>query len=461
MADTDLKRVREHIDAIVLGEATLTPEEVKAATGDLRGALAGLQVIHMQLRDRAAALGHREAWIDGVLSAARLAIWECDVRGVRKMLAEPATFANLEADVSLVRTLAEELKVQTANADALALFGARSREMLDACLDELARDEAVPLFRALFRAIGRGDTHAKLEGLMYRLDGAEIHVAVALVAPDDGGRVTLAWSDLTGHHERLLAEQAAQQQSKELERVNKDVERLFHAVSHDLRAPLRAVQNLAEWAAEDLEAQNYEELPNHLEAIRGRIARLERMLTDLLSYARIGRAEHPYEAVDVGKLLAEVKGMIALPEGFDVRWHEPMPSLVTQRSLLSQVFLNLIGNAVKHHDLPRGEVEVTAEDEDSFVSFRVRDDGPGIPSAQRAKVFGLFTTLKRRDEVEGSGMGLAFVRKVVKSLGGRVDVEGPEGRGATFVFTWPKGPTARREKKARPPTLVGFKWEGE
>jgi signal transduction histidine kinase len=128
--------------------------------------------------------------------------------------------------------------------------------------------------------------------------------------------------------------------------------------------------------------------------------------------------------------------------------------------LLAQVFLNLVGNAVKHHDKKTGSIRVSAEDQDSFVEFKVTDDGPGIPAKHRNKIFGLFTTLKRRDVVEGSGMGLAFVQKVVRQLGGRIDAVGPDGRGACLAFTWPKGPTARKRKKARPPTLVGFKYGG-
>jgi signal transduction histidine kinase len=174
----------------------------------------------------------------------------------------------------------------------------------------------------------------------------------------------------------------------------------------------------------------------------------------------VGRAEHAYESVDVKELLGEVKGMLALPSHFSVTWRDDLPTVVTQRTLLAQVFMNLIGNAAKHHDLPSGKIEVSAEDQDSFVLFRVRDDGPGIAEKDRSKVFGLFTTLKRRDEVEGSGMGLAFVQKVVRQLGGQVEAVGPDGRGITFQFSWPKGPTARKQKKTRPPTLVGFKYGG-
>lgn len=457
---SDLTRVREHIEAIVLGRDPLTPEEIKGSEGELRSVLAGLQVINKQLKDRTAALVSREAWFKGVMSAARVAIWECDVSVVRQMLADEATLARLDADVGLVRALAERVKIVGVNQEALDLFGATNLQMLDGCLDDIVRDESVALFRSLLRAIGRGDAHAKLEGTMYGLGGDEIHVVVALIAPEGAsGAITLAWSDLSGHQKRLEAEQAARQQSKELERVNKEVERLFRAVSHDLRAPLRAVQNLAEWALEDLEAKNHADIPGHLNALVGRVGRLERMLTDLLSYARIGRAEHAFESVGVGELLTEVHGMLELPHGFGVTWQKPMPSVVTQRTLLSQVFLNLISNAVKHHDAAHeGEVVVTADDQESFVKFSVRDNGPGIPQKHRAKIFGLFTTLKRRDEVEGSGMGLAFVQKVVRSQGGKIEVVGPEGRGVAFEFTWPKGPTARKQKKNRPPTLVGFKW---
>lgn len=458
MAAEDLKRVREHIEAILLGRSSLTAIEVKGADGDLRGALAGLQVLAKQLEQRTNALSAREAYFANLVRAAKIAIWECDVEGVRGMLEMPGTLKRLDSEAELVRILAERLRITSANQEALEMFGAANREMLDACLEELVRDEGAALFRSLFRAIARRDTSAKLEGTVYRIGQGELHVVVALIADPNTSAATLVWTDLTGHQERVQAEQSAKQQSKELERVNKDVERLFRAVSHDLRAPLRAVLNLVEWALEDIDAGNAEEVPRHLHALKGRVSRLERMLTDLLSYARLGRAEHAYESVEVGGLLEEVRDMVDLPEGFAVTWPDSLPTVVTQRTLMSQVFLNLISNAVKHHDGSSGTIDIQAEDQDSFIEFRVRDDGPGIPPQQRNKIFGLFTTLKRRDEVEGSGMGLAFVQKVVKQLGGNIEAVGPEGRGITFAFTWPKGPTARKQKKSRPPTLVGFKF---
>ena len=458
MGERPIQRVRAHVEAIIGGESALTPEELKAASGDLRATLVGLQLLAKRLKENGQASAQREAWFAGVMSAAQVALWECDVTRVRQRLDAAVEVERLDRDARIVRELAESMTIADANEEALAMFGAKSRAALDSCIDEVVRDDAVPLFRALFRALARGERRAKLEGTVYRMSGDVVHVVVAMVSMHPrSNTITLAWSDLTGHDMRVEAEQAAKQQVKELERVNKDVERLFRAVSHDLRAPLRAVNNLAEWALEDLAGGNLDDVGQHLRALTGRVERLERMLTDLLSYARLGRAEQAFESVDVGRLLEDVQGMIDAPTGFALRWAS-MPTVVTQRTLLVQVFLNLIGNAIKHHDDPStGVVEISAEDQDNFCVFRVSDNGPGIPLKHRNKIFGLFTTLKRRDEVEGSGMGLAFVQKVIRQCGGQIAVTGPDGRGTTFEFSWPKGPTAKKRKKARPPTLVGIK----
>jgi signal transduction histidine kinase len=389
-----------------------------------------------------------------------VSIWECDMAAVLAELKRmgAAAPAKLDTDGRAVRHLAGLVKIDTVNEGALRLLAAPSRQMLAACLEDLVRDDAVPLFRAVWKALARGDQRVQAEGKLYRLDGSEIHVALALTLPEGAGELaTLALTDVTFQHMRREAELAAERRAEELSRINDEVEKLFHAVSHDMRAPLRAVLNLAQWITEDLEAGNYDSVAAHAAQLSGRVSRLDHMMSDLLAYARAGRVEQAFESVAVSELLAEVRALAALPPTFELTWAEPMPRIVTQRTLLVQVFLNLVGNAVKHHDKDQGRVHVQVADLDSFVEFTVSDDGPGIPEKFRERIFGLFTTLKRRDEVEGSGMGLAFVQKVVRSVGARIHAVGPEGRGATFVFTWPKGPIARVAPAKRSwPTLVGL-----
>ena len=100
---------------------------------------------------------------------------------------------------------------------------------------------------------------------------------------------------------------------------------------------------------------------------------------------------------------------------------------------------NLIGNAIKHHDQRQaGVVQIRAQEQENYIEFQVTDNGPGIDSQYHARIFGIFQTLKPRNEVEGSGMGLAIVKKIIESRGGRIDIQSSLGDGATFRFTWPK-----------------------
>ena len=115
-----------------------------------------------------------------------------------------------------------------------------------------------------------------------------------------------------------------------------------------------------------------------------------------------------------------------------------MPKLLATRTPLETVLRNLINNAIKHHDRADGHVHIVAEEHDDFVEFCVIDDGPGIHPQYHERIFELFQTLKPRDQVEGSGMGLAIVKKTVENYGGSITVESTEGEGATFRFTWPK-----------------------
>jgi signal transduction histidine kinase len=148
------------------------------------------------------------------------------------------------------------------------------------------------------------------------------------------------------------------------------------------------------------------------------------------------------EAVDTGALVQEAVELLDLPPAFAVEVEEPLPVLATYRAPLELVFRNLLSNAVKH-GRPDGRARVSARDAEGpggepLVEFAVADDGPGIPAQYHERIFGLFQTLRPRDEVEGSGMGLAVVKKTVESLGGSVRVESIPGAGTTFYFTWPR-----------------------
>jgi len=166
---------------------------------------------------------------------------------------------------------------------------------------------------------------------------------------------------------------------------------------------------------------------------------MERLLDDIQAYSRAGRVAYPAETIALGELVDELIQTIDAPTGFDLRIERPLPTVTSPRTPLEQVLLNLIGNAVKHHDRADGAVTVSAKDDPVLVELSVSDDGPGIPPELRERAFQMFETLKPRDQVEGSGIGLAVVRKLVQTLGGRIWIDDEaQGRGTTFRFTWPK-----------------------
>jgi PAS domain S-box-containing protein len=238
-----------------------------------------------------------------------------------------------------------------------------------------------------------------------------------------------------------VLEQRVAERTAKLESSNRELDQFAYVASHDLKAPLRAISHLATWISEDAQAVLPAASQEHLAKLHRRIKRMEQLLDDLLAYSRAGRMEYPPERVDVAALVKDIIETLAPPSGFTVTVHEPMPTFVTARTPLETTLRNLIANAIKHHDRPDGHVHVTAQDEGDVVTFTVTDDGPGIAPEFHQRIFEMFKTLQPRDQVEGSGVGLAIVKKTVETRGGTIQVESDAGRGANFRFTWPKETT--------------------
>lgn len=255
------------------------------------------------------------------------------------------------------------------------------------------------------------------------------------------GAVTLI-TDVTQRKEfdRKLAVQA-----RELKRSNEELEQFAYVASHDLKAPLRGIENLITWIEEDIAEHLQGETRSNMNLLHNRVRRLESLLNDLLEYSRAGRRAHTDETIDSKALVNELAVLISPPVGFSIAADDGLPTLDAPRAPLTQVFQNLMSNAIKHHDDPaHGTIRVTSRPHKEGVEFVVTDNGPGIPVRFHDRVFGMFQTLRPRDEVEGSGMGLAIVKKLVEAQGGAVSLEAREGRGLAVHFVWP---TQKREER--------------
>ncbi len=224
--------------------------------------------------------------------------------------------------------------------------------------------------------------------------------------------------------------------TRALETSNRELDQFAYVASHDLKAPLRGIANLSQWLEEDFGGQISEEASEHLELLRGRVHRMEGLIDGILQYSRAGRLREPPEQVVVGDLVSDVIDLLAPPEDAVIRVGD-LPVLHAERLPLQQVFMNLIGNALKYAGAAP-EVTISVSDAGDFHEFVVADNGPGIAPEFHDRIFGIFQTLEARDKVEGTGIGLSLVRKIVDSRRGRVWVESGEGAGAAFHFLWPK-----------------------
>lgn len=226
--------------------------------------------------------------------------------------------------------------------------------------------------------------------------------------------------------------------ARALKRSNEELDHFAYITSHDLRAPLRGIANLSLWIEEDMGERFTPEAHKQMEMLRGRVHRMEAMIDGILEYSRVGRVKVAAERVDVHQLLQEVIDLLAPPERLSIEIGDGMPVVLGRKLRLQQVFLNLLGNAIKYHDKPAGRVVVACKDAGELFEFSVADDGPGIEPQYFEKIFVIFQTLQPRDKVEGTGIGLSVVKKIVEGEGGTITVESEPGRGTTFRFTWPR-----------------------
>ena len=223
-----------------------------------------------------------------------------------------------------------------------------------------------------------------------------------------------------------------------LKKRNEELDSFAYVTSHDLKAPLRAIANLASWLNEDLAGQIPEENQQQLELMQSRVKRMDGLIQGLLEYSRVGRKNTPVETVDVKDIIDEAIDSLSPPPQFEIIVASDMPTLNTKALLLQQVFSNLIGNAIKYHNKDKGKIVVSAKNFGEFYQFTVSDDGPGIEPQYHERIFAIFQTLQARDTIESTGIGLSIVRKIIEDQGGKIGVESQLGEGTKFHFTWRK-----------------------
>jgi signal transduction histidine kinase len=248
--------------------------------------------------------------------------------------------------------------------------------------------------------------------------------------------------DLNASLETRVAERTA-----ELAQRNEELDTFTYSVSHDLKSPVVALQGLVGIILEDYGDRFDDQGRRYLDRLVANTTHMDHLIQDLLALSHIGRAAARYESVPVHELLEDVLALHAetiATRGIRVELGS-LPVLVADRVHLQQVFQNLLSNAIKFlGDQSAPRIVVSCEEGDEFARFEVRDNGIGIDPAYHDKIFVIFQRLQEI-EVEGTGVGLAIVKKIVEQAGGRLTLRSSKNQGAAFAFTWPRRPAAYAE----------------
>jgi signal transduction histidine kinase len=235
------------------------------------------------------------------------------------------------------------------------------------------------------------------------------------------------------HMAKVLSENIAL-----LERKNDELSQFAHIASHDLKAPLRGIDNVITWIQEDHSHELPPKVAEYIELIKGRLIRAENLIQGILLYSRVGRELPEREQVDLNQLISETIESIAPDTQLTIIVQDDLPVINTERIPLQQIISNLVSNAIKHHNKSNGKVEIRVVDKGSYLVFHVKDDGPGIERIYHEKIFQIFQTLHERDSFESTGVGLAIVKKILDDRKQQINLVSSAGKGSDFSFTWPK-----------------------
>ena len=346
----------------------------------------------------------------------------------------------LEAAPDAMVVVNQRGEVVLLNVQAEKQFGYRRDELLgqqvtniipQGFAERLAADALRSAEDALAQEIGAG-----IELTALRKDGGQFPIEIMLspLESSDEVLVTAAIRDISARKE---AEAQLLRKVIELNRSNEELEQFAYIASHDLQEPLRMVASYTQLLARRYKGELDADADTFIDFAVDGAKRMQRLIQDLLAYSRVGTK---------GKLLLETSSETALSEALTnlrgsieerhaVVTHDALPNVVADEAQLIQLFQNLVGNAIKYHDNGVPEVHVSAQKHDSRWMFTVRDNGLGIEEKYFEKIFGMFQRLHKREEFDGTGIGLAICKKIVERHGGQISVESQPGSGSTFRFS--------------------------
>lgn len=327
-----------------------------------------------------------------------------------------------------------------------AVFGYTIEEMIGKTYKELYLpfDLLAPFLRGLKEAFQSAKSiHGELT--LPSPEGGKEYEYFIIPILDEENTVTSVSATMRDVHDRIIMERslrmynkALEEKSQHLMRLNEELEQFTYAVSHDLKAPLRAINNYSDFLVEDVkERLNADEL-GYLNGLSKAVHEAIELVDDLLDLSRIGTRELKLTHLDTRKIIDSVLSQIDVPEHAILHIDDNLPLLLSDKTLLKQIFLNIITNALKFNNSDTIQITIKCHKEDDFYKFTIEDNGIGIEAKYQEQIFNVFERLHLKNEFEGTGVGLAIVKKALTILGGEILLSSEVGKGSKFIIVLPK-----------------------
>lgn len=330
--------------------------------------------------------------------------------------------------------------------------GYRTEQLLGKNLAILHNDEQAEKMEESFKKLKESGSFSAIEVWHTRKDKTIFPMLMnGIIIKDSSGKgsfIALSAIDIT---DRKKSEKIQSQLFEELEHVNDELQNFAYVVSHDLKAPLRAISTLANWISTDYSSKFDQEGQEQMRLLISRVKRMHDLIDGILEYSRVGRIKEETVKIDLNELLEEVIDAIVPPVNIEIKIENKLPEITFERTRITQVFQNLLSNAIKFMDKPKGIIKIGSKIDNGFWKFHISDNGPGIEERHFNKIFMIFQTLQPRDEFESTGIGLTLIKKIINMYDGKIWLESEVGEGTTFYFTLPvnskminqKHPTAK------------------
>ncbi|MCH8330366.1 MAG: GHKL domain-containing protein, partial [Bacteroidetes bacterium] len=227
------------------------------------------------------------------------------------------------------------------------------------------------------------------------------------------------------------------EKNEQLENANGDLKDFASVVSHDLKAPLRGIGSLAGILQNDYEDKLGQKGKEMFDMLFTRVDRMQKLISGVLNYSKQGSQKIKKVKIPLNKLVPEIIDMLGAPDNYKIEISDTLPEIMGEPTQISQIFQNLVSNAIKYNTNPDPIIEISCSQQNGDWRFCISDNGPGIEEQYHQKIFQMFQKLGNKNEYESTGIGLALVNRIVRNYGGRVWVESKPGKGSDFIFTLP------------------------